>query len=1195
MPPRKNIARRGSKSVTQGRCAGKPASCSTAQQLESSKLAAAIVVVEKLSDAVVGQKADAAAIEASEAKKRKLSDGASTAAAEEPEPTEVGDGAPSEEEEEDDGACEALFLDVEDDEGGSPAPSEEQRAEDDNRDSAADEEDSMPAETDKDAEGNVDGAAEEVGDEATPEDDGECADEGADNVNGEEYTEVDEEIVEEEAEESQDGEGAEESQHCEEEVGEHDGEVVEESQDPQEAVESRDGEEELVEEDGEGEEGAEGEAAENWEAAADGEVEYYEEGDGTQDAEWDEEMECVDADDAQVVDDVDDADGVGQECADGAEDLVMDDPAVHDETARDTHNYSAEEAALQADGTDDNEGNEATTEKGAAANEAIPSDDGAAAERTVEITQLSELCPSVLFEEPRTIAESLRDSIQRSVQLLIEQMLDAKERASGQVDKRVYGCSLCNIEIEEPDQFDSHVESPRHTKRLRWLYFMGFDKEIGKFHCRVCHVSMPGEDHLLGHLRSERHMFLSRTLNVHLDYTKHLLLQHFSKAKTESFLQLLQPPATGSQPTTDEGKDQAGADKQAGTSGANSTGSGQQNQASQELYCCDICETLVPTHGDELERHFKGRNHQANVEELFRQGKLKPGVDGLSSTLFGTVAFLAGAKGSKDDGRCAPSGAATSSSNKHQASRRGRETGMDRRGRRSRDHSRSDSRRHRSRSRDRRGHASSRDRTCRRGDHGHRAGRGRHSSSRDGASSKRPSDRSPSDGQHKDDAKGKSDPKGSGKPALEAKACNKDTPEGDLPEGSSQVGNGAEEVAAATSSAVEDTAHNAREDTVDNAKEDTTVVSGDGAASEAKGSSADVEAKIEPNTKSESTTKEQQEEKGTEDSKEGDFSDRSRPRRRSSRSRSRSRSRGRARTGLGSRSRPAVSVRDPKHDARRVSPLRRYVRRDSPPGRRRPDIHSESSRGSRRSRSRSRDRGPRVSSPGTYSCHTCNMVLHSRLEYVEHFASRTHRLALDTHAADLSSRKRSLFTTASLASKITAPISTPFSTSVSAPISSPVTSSFATPATVSTAGTVESIAKAFTRCFCRPWLAHGFVFAGSAWCFSQWTHRCPGGTPRRVHGTPEWWHWNSSKCKHSGGHPRDHDPAPAEAALNDCCPAAAAAAAAAAAGSIGWPDRRQHDGHTGWAASWGRLPVQRVLPFLRLAEEPAAVEAKSAL
>ncbi|KAH7986771.1 hypothetical protein HPB52_024732 [Rhipicephalus sanguineus] len=161
-------------------------------------------------------------------------------------------------------------------------------------------------------------------------------------------------------------------------------------------------------------------------------------------------------------------------------------------------------------------------------------------------------------------------------------------------------------------------------------------EDIGQIHCRVCHMSLSSEDHLWGHLRSERHVFLSKTLNVHPDYTEHLLLQHLPKAKVESLLQSLQQPATGSQqaPTTDEGKvklathvsrDQRGVDKQPDTSEANSS-SGQQNEASHELYRCDVSETSVPTHGnDELERHFKG--HQAKVEELARRGKPKPGTD----------------------------------------------------------------------------------------------------------------------------------------------------------------------------------------------------------------------------------------------------------------------------------------------------------------------------------------------------------------------------------------------------------------------------------------------------------------------------------------------------------------------------------------------------------------------------------------
>ncbi|KAL3211215.1 hypothetical protein MRX96_036598 [Rhipicephalus microplus] len=84
----------------------------------------------------------------------------------------------------------------------------------------------MPAETEKGANGNLDCAADakEVSDEAVPEDEG-CTGESAENVNAEDSTKVEDEIIEEAAVESQEGEGeAEGSQHCNNDVGEHDGE-----------------------------------------------------------------------------------------------------------------------------------------------------------------------------------------------------------------------------------------------------------------------------------------------------------------------------------------------------------------------------------------------------------------------------------------------------------------------------------------------------------------------------------------------------------------------------------------------------------------------------------------------------------------------------------------------------------------------------------------------------------------------------------------------------------------------------------------------------------------------------------------------------------------------------------------------------------------------------------------------------------
>ncbi|KAL1484504.1 hypothetical protein MTO96_032542 [Rhipicephalus appendiculatus] len=64
------------------------------------------------------------------------------------------------------------------------------------------------------------GDAEEMGDEAAPEDDEACADEGAENLNGKQYMALDEEIAEEEAECSQDGEGECDGENIEVGVGE---------------------------------------------------------------------------------------------------------------------------------------------------------------------------------------------------------------------------------------------------------------------------------------------------------------------------------------------------------------------------------------------------------------------------------------------------------------------------------------------------------------------------------------------------------------------------------------------------------------------------------------------------------------------------------------------------------------------------------------------------------------------------------------------------------------------------------------------------------------------------------------------------------------------------------------------------------------------------------------------------------------
>ncbi|KAH7937211.1 hypothetical protein HPB49_008879 [Dermacentor silvarum] len=109
-------------------------------------------------------------------------------------------------------------------------------------------------------------------------------------------------------------------------------------------------------------------------------------------------------------------------------------------------------------------------------------------EPTTEVTRLWDLCPDVELDGAETITASVHETIQRSVRQFIERLLrDAKE--TGTVP----------------------------------------DEELSKFHCRVCHISVPCKDHLVGHLRSDRHLCLSKSLNVHPKYSEHLLSQHFPK------------------------------------------------------------------------------------------------------------------------------------------------------------------------------------------------------------------------------------------------------------------------------------------------------------------------------------------------------------------------------------------------------------------------------------------------------------------------------------------------------------------------------------------------------------------------------------------------------------------------------------------------------------------------------------------
>ncbi|KAH8021097.1 hypothetical protein HPB51_012381 [Rhipicephalus microplus] len=141
-------------------------------------------------------------------------------------------------------------------------------------------------------------------------------------------------------------------------------------------------------------------------------------------------------------------------------------------------------------------------------------------EPTREVSRLWDLCPDVELEQAETITASLHESIRRSD-------IKHKRFAISQDDQPMFGCSLCNVKMHKPELFDTHVGTQRHVKRLRWMYFMGMNKELGNYHCRVCQISVPCRDHLVGHLRSDRHLCLSKSLNVHPKYSEHVLLQFY--------------------------------------------------------------------------------------------------------------------------------------------------------------------------------------------------------------------------------------------------------------------------------------------------------------------------------------------------------------------------------------------------------------------------------------------------------------------------------------------------------------------------------------------------------------------------------------------------------------------------------------------------------------------------------------------
>ncbi|KAL3183318.1 hypothetical protein MRX96_000294 [Rhipicephalus microplus] len=269
-------------------------------------------------------------------------------------------------------------------------------------------------------------------------------------------------------------------------------------------------------------------------------------------------------------------------------------------------------------------------------------------EPTREVSRLWDLCPDVELEQAETITASLHESIRRSVRQFIERLLRVAKETGGlpeeaiaQDDQPMFGCSLCNVKMHKPELFDTHVGTQRHVKRLRWMYFMGMNKELGNYHCRVCQISVPCRDHLVGHLRSDRHLCLSKSLNVHPKYSEHVLLQFYPEDEVKSLLQpqpqqqqQQQPSATTSQPlATGKGKGQKSADKRPDKGKANAGSTGQQSTRDQSppasasqgfIFHCEVCQ-VIAYHEDQIQEHYKGKKHRAKMaEELEKLSKQKP-------------------------------------------------------------------------------------------------------------------------------------------------------------------------------------------------------------------------------------------------------------------------------------------------------------------------------------------------------------------------------------------------------------------------------------------------------------------------------------------------------------------------------------------------------------------------------------------
>ncbi|XP_065288072.1 uncharacterized protein [Dermacentor albipictus] len=583
MPPRKNTARRGrpfkfgeggDRTASQDDAPSDAAAVASSDATEKPSPQAKKPAVPPRKGAAPKPspaKPRAAAIEPA-AKKRAV---AAKPAAKKEDPTARTTSDASEADAEDDGAFEALVLDADDD--------DEVLAETAGDGETGVGDDSVPA-------GNEEGVAESTDQDA----------EGGDAGVGEADEAPGDDVVAEEGN------------------GDYAGEPEEGAEGWQGDADGADYEDDGAAEVDPNEEGAEGEG---------GEAEYAE-GDEMGDAEHPaEELEG----DALGADAANDATEAGAD--DGAE-------ALENGVSADPEHEESGDVAAAATGSGEGEGETIVGDLAPSERDFVMAEvEEIKDEPTTEVTRLWDLCPDVELDSAETITASVHDTIQRSVRQFIERLLrDAKETgtvpddasAAAQDGKPVYGCNLCNVQMDQPELFDCHVESQRHIKRLRWMYFMGMNKELSKFHCRVCHISVPCKDHLVGHLRSDRHVCLSKSLNVHPKYSEHLLSQHFPKAKVKSLLQSQQqqqqqqPSATASQPSaTGKGKEQKGADKRPDKGKANAgTGSGQQGKREQSpppinsnfIFHCELCE-VIGYNEDQIQEHYRGKKHRAKMAE----------------------------------------------------------------------------------------------------------------------------------------------------------------------------------------------------------------------------------------------------------------------------------------------------------------------------------------------------------------------------------------------------------------------------------------------------------------------------------------------------------------------------------------------------------------------------------------------------